>query len=223
MKKIFSFAIAVSVLIFLLPSCDNKSKKAFEASKVAYENVNSAYKIAEDYGADIYEAWRLGIYDDDEILEKGCAYLAKELHISESEIKEGIAYTLAEMDEGWENCSEEDRADYRENADYTFVVMEDNLFSWCVLITSNSYAANGKVKEAQEYLDAAKEQMKELSQSYSDYEHYPSLKGYYTTTNSFFDFCQNPTGSFEQIKTTIESYRSTARDYKADLDYIFED
>ena len=65
--------------------------------------------------------------------------------------------------------------------------------------------------------------MKELSESYSDYEHYPALKGYYTTTSSFFDFCQNPTGSFEQLKTTVEDYKTTARDFNADLDYIFED
>lgn len=68
-----------------------------------------------------------------------------------------------------------------------------------------------KVEKAQTALDAAKAQMKELSQEYSDYEHYPNLKGYYTTTSAFFDFCNNPFGSFEQLKDTINH------------DYIFED
>ena len=78
-------------------------------------------------------------------------------------------------------------------------------------------------EEAQNVLNNAKTQMKELSERYSDYEHYPNLKGYYTTTSSFFDFCQNPTGSFEQVKDTINDYKNEARDYISDLDYIFED
>ncbi len=223
MKNFLAFLVSISILACFLSSCGNTNKKAFEASKVAYKNVNSAYKTVENYGSDIYEAWRIGIFDDDEILDEGCSYLAGELSLSESEIKEGVAYTLAAAGDGWDNCSEEERAKYRNMADYTFKMMEEDLFSWCVIVVSNSYVANGKVEEIQGYLDTAKEQMKELSENYSDYEHYPSLKGYYTTTNSFFNFCQDPTGSFEQIKTTIESYKTTARDYKADLDYIFED
>lgn len=46
---------------------------------------------------------------------------------------------------------------------------------------------------------------------------------YYTSTSSFFEFCQNPTGSFEQVVNTINDYKNEARDYKNDLDYIFED
>ena len=65
--------------------------------------------------------------------------------------------------------------------------------------------------------------MKTLSEKYSDYEHYPALKGYYTTTDAFFDFCQNPSGSFEQVKTTINDYRNDCRSYNKDLNYIFED
>ena len=77
--------------------------------------------------------------------------------------------------------------------------------------------------EVQTAINTAKEQMKKLSDKYSDYEHYPNLKGYYTTTSSFFDFCQNPTGSFEQMKNTINDYKNEARDYISDLDYIFEE
>lgn len=70
---------------------------------------------------------------------------------------------------------------------------------------------NGKAEEAQTALDAAKTQMKELSEKHSDYEHYPNLKGYFTTTSSFLEFCQNPTGSFEQLKDTINDYKNKAR------------
>ena len=79
------------------------------------------------------------------------------------------------------------------------------------------------MKTAQTTPDEAKVLMKKLSKMYSDYEHYPNLKGYYTTTKSFFDFCQNPTGSFAQYKNMLNDYRNEACDYISDLDYILEE
>lgn len=225
MKKIAAFVLAMGMLVSLTACGGGKDKKAFEASKAAYENVNAAYEITEKYGSKIYDAWRLGIYDDDEIIDGGCAYLAEELFIPEDEIAAGAAYSMVKfLGMDWDALSEEEKSTYIEKADGTFKIMDEKqLFTWCVTVVSNAYIVNGKVEEAQAYLTEAKAQMKDLSANYSDYEHYPALKGYYTTTSSFFDFCQNPTGSFEQLKTTIENYKTTARDYNADLNYIFED
>ena len=223
MKKITAI-IMVLAMCFSMTACGGGDKKAFEASKAAYDNVDVAYEITEQFGSDLYEAWRLGIYDDEEILEDGVAHLATELSLSEDELKEGVGYVMAEMTgEDWFEMSEEDKATITENTDIIFGMMEDDLFSFCVMVVTGAYTANGKVEEAQNALNEAKAQMKELSANYSDYEHYPNLKGYYTTTSSFFDFCQNPTGSFEQVKDTINDYKNEARDYISDLDYIFED
>lgn len=223
MKKLTAI-ILVLVMCVSMTACGGGNKKAFEASKAAYDNVDIAYEITEQFGSDLYEAWRLGIYDDDEILEDGVAHLATELSLSEDELKEGVGYVMAEMTgEDWFEMSDEDKATITENTDIIFGLMEDNLFSFCVMVVTGAYTANGKVEEAQNALNAAKAQMKELSEKYSDYEHYPNLKGYYTTTSSFFDFCQNPTGSFEQVKDTINDYKNEARDYISDLDYIFEE
>ncbi len=224
MKKIVSLILAMTMALPLSACSGGKDKKAFEASKAAYDNVNSAYEITEKYGSDIYEAWRLGIYEKKDLQKNGCSTLAKELSLTEDEIAAGAGYTAAKVvGENWDSLSEEEKENYIGRADKYFSNFEDEMFTWCVELTSNAYIVNGKVEEAQKYLDEAKIQMKELSSDYSDYEHYPALKGYYTTTSSFFDFCQNPTGSFEQLKTTVEDYKSTARDYNADLDYIFEE
>lgn len=222
MKKkvilLLTFTLSIS-----LCSCGG-NKKAFEASKAAYDNVDVAYEIIEQFGSDLYEAWRLGIYDDEEILEDGLKHLASELSLSEEELGGGVAYVMNELSgKEWSEITDEDRRTYADSADLFFDMMEDNLFSFCVMIVDGAYIANGKVEEAQSALDTAKIQMKELSEKYSDYEHYPNLKGYYTTTSSFFDFCQNPTGSFEQVKDTINDYKNEARDYISDLDYIFEE
>ena len=206
--------------------CDKHlaGKKAFDASKVAYDSIDVAYEITEQYGSDVYEAWRMGIYDKDEILDDDVTYLASELSLSEEDIKLGVAYTVSElMGQDWGTLTEESKKAYCAEADLYFYLMEDDLFTFCVMVVSNAYKVNGKVDEAKNALDEAKAQMKELSEKYSDYEHYPNLKGYYTTTSSFFDFCQNPTGSFEQVKDTINDYKNEARDYISDLDYIFEE
>lgn len=217
------------LLILSLVACsDGKNKKAFEASKEAYDNINTAYELTSDFGSDIYDAWYTAIYESDELIDGGCEYLAKSLNLSEDELMDGAVYTLLQV-EGKElsECSEDDIENLKAAADVILEKINDNqnlsLFSWCLFMVENAYMVNEKVNEIQAYLDAAKAQMKDLSENYSDYEHYPALKGYYTTTSSFFDFCQNSTGSFEQAKTTIEKYKTDARDYKADLDYIFED
>lgn len=221
MKKILAMVL-VLVMSISLTACGG-NKKAFNASKEAYDNVTTAYEITEQFGSDIYEAWRLGIYDDDEILDDGIKHLATELSLSEDEIRMGIVYFLVQMTgSDWETVSEDEKNQLAKNADAAFSIMEDDLFSFCVMVVTGAYNANGKIEEAQNALDVAKGQMKELSEKYSDYEHYPNLKEYYTTTSSFFDFCQNPTGSFEQVKETVNEYKNEARDYISDLDYIFE-
>lgn len=223
MKKLTAILLVLAMCI-AMTACGGGNKKAFEASKVAYDNIDIAYEITAQFGSDLYEAWRLGIYNDDEILEDGVAYLATELSLSEEELKEGVGYVMAKIaGEDWSEMSDEYKTTITENTGILFKMMEDDLFSFCVMVVTGAYTVNGKVEEAQNALDAAKAQMKELSENYSDYEHYPNLKGYYTTTSSFFDFCQNPTGSFEQVKDTINNYKNKARDYISDLDYIFEE
>lgn len=223
MKKLATIILALAMCLSMA-ACGGGTKKAFEISKTAYDNIDIAYEITEQFGSDIYEAWRLGIYDKDEILDEGASYLATELSLSADEIRAGTAYTIVSIiGEDWDTMSEEDKESYINKADAMFSAMEDDLFSFCVMSVSNAYLVNGSVEEAQTALDEAKATMKELSADYSDYEHYPNLKGYYTTTSSFFEFCNNPTGSFEQVKNTINDYKNEARDYVSDLDYIFEE
>lgn len=221
MKKVLAFII-LFLMILSFVSC-NVKEQAYEKSKLAYDNVKIAYEITEKMGKDIYEAWRLGIYDDDEILDDGVSHLASKLSLSEKELEEGVGYYVAQiMGEKWDNLSDSQKKDYSKKANLYFNIMKDDLFSFCVKAVTNAFIVNGNVKKAKTALNNAKIQMKELSKNYSDYEHYPNLKGYYTTTSSFFNFCQDPTGSFEQIKNTINDYNNKARDYISDLDYIFE-
>lgn len=228
MKKVLSLVL-IMVMSISFVACGSK-EGAYEISKEAYDNVKKAYEISDAMGSDIYEAWSLGIYSKDEVREDGAKFLAKKMNLTEDEIEEGILYCILTIDDedGYLNASADERAQAKKTAKRYFssifgLYEEDNLFSACVFAVVGAYKANGKVDEAQSALNEAKGKMKELSASYSDYEHYPNLKEYYTTTSAYFDFCQNPDGSFEQIKDTLNDYRNEARDLNNDLDYIFED
>ena len=208
-------------MVFSLTACGGGNKKALAASKEAYKCINDAYTMVEKYGDDIYEAWRMGIYDSDDD-EFSLSYMAKQMNLSESELKMGMVYLTYESE--WDTMTEQDKQEKVKQADSMFalaVLVFSSTFSMCVEIVKDAYLVSGKTNEITGLLDSAKDQMKILSEQYSNYEHYPSLKGYYTTTTSFFEFCKNPTGNFDQIKTTINDYRNSARDYKSSLDYIF--
>lgn len=203
MKRAITICLSYALLLTLC-ACGNSNKKAFEAANEAFGNIDKAYNMVEDFGSDVYEAWRLAIYEDDDISVK---FLAGKLALSENEINAAIDEVCGINGVG----------------DMFFTLYNDNLFSACVIMVSKAYELNGRVDEIDGYLLEAKGQMKEMSEKYSDYEHYANLKGYYTTTNAFFEFCQNPTGSFNQVVDTINNYKNDARDFRNDLAYIFEE
>lgn len=207
-----------------------ESKRAFTVSKDAYDEITAAYEITSVFGTNVYTAWHRAIYDKESVLEGGIEYLSKELGLTKEELCEGTAFALATWGarKDWNELDDTEKGVYRATAKgddigaFSFYDNNDLLFSFCTQCVVGTYITNGEVEEVQKSLNEAKSLMKELSDKYSDYEHYPSLKGYYTTTKSYFDFCQNPTGSFNQLTDTVNNYSNEIRDYKADLDYIFE-
>lgn len=218
----------ITVMSFSLVACGGDdsgkkepSKSAYDISKEAYDKIKIAHDITEAFASDLYEAWRLGIYDDDEVRDGGAKYLAKELSLSEKEIIDGLVYSYYGNDEDYNNASASEKENIKNKVSVFFT--GDSIFSSCVFAVSGAYKVNGKVKEAQDAIDEAKALMKELSSDYSDYEHYPSLKEFFTNTSAYFDFCQNPDGSFEQVKNTINDYRNKSRELNNDLNFIFED
>lgn len=213
MKKMIALILA-AVMLLSMAACGSGdvSKKAFEDSKEAFRLVTNAYLGTNEYSQDIYEAWRLGVnsrkdYDD----EKNLSDFADEMHIEEIYIKQAIAKLLfkEEYEYGdWELLP------YMFNGSY---------FSAWVSVISEAYVCSGDVAEISGQLNEAKNLMKRLGSDYADYEHYPVLKEYFTNTLAFFDFCQNPEGTFDQVVETFNAYRNNAREYFFDLNYVFCD
>ena len=215
MKKIIAIILA-AVMLLSLAACggseDSSKQLAFEQSKEAFREITTAYLAINMYSQDIYEAWRIGVnsrkdYDD----ESNLSDFAYEMHIDEESIKQAVAELLFK--------------DSYEYGDWELLpyMYDGSYFSAWVSVISEAYVCSGDVDKISEHLNNAKALMKQLSDDYSDYEHYPVLKEYFTNTLAFFDFCQNPEGSFEQVVETFNSYRNNAREHFFDLNYVFCD
>ena len=210
-----------------------KKAKIFVVASEAFQLIDNANKDIEVYGADIYEAWLTGITDTDKVKKEGISYLSKDLEISEEDLYIGLAILLTENleDFDWDNSSDDKKEQIYEIVktpevfDFVLYLSPDknDIPSICVNVVVRAYKHNGSTDKIQENMNEAKIKMKEMSEKYSDYEHYSSLKNYYTTANAFFEFCLEPSGSFEQFKDTVNEYKNDARKYRNDLAYIFED
>ena len=224
MKKIVSILLIVAMSISLC-ACGNSNKKAYKLSKEAYGNISAAYSIVDALGTDIYEAWQKGIYEESEpnFLE----YLSNFTKLSYDELK--LGYSAHSYGEKWEEWTEEKKDEILSNSagvEASFnldAALTDATFVVAVLSVISAYEETGKTKEAEAFLTSAKSQMKEMSEKFSDYEHYPALKEYYMATSSFLDYCKSPTGAFEEAKNTIGNYRNSARDYQIGLECFLED
>ena len=198
-------------------------KRAFELSKQVFNQISEAYGIASDFSDDIYESWRMAIYNSDDILESGTAYLVKSLHISERDLIDGLAYTVADLTGSTEyaEVAENGYDLYSEYSYAIFQLLKSSLFTVCVRVTTNAYILNGEAEKAENALSDATGLMKELNEKYPDYEYYTKLKELLTQVSALLDFCNNPIGSFEQVKVTINDYKNNIRDLTNDLNYIY--
>lgn len=162
-------------------------------------------------------------YNSDDILESGTAYLVKSLHISERDLIDGLAYTVADLTGSTEyaEVAENGYDLYSEYSYAIFQLLKSSLFTVCVRVTTNAYILNGEAEKAENALSDATGLMKELNEKYPDYEYYTKLKELLTQVSALLDFCNNPIGSFEQVKVTINDYKNNIRDLTNDLNYIY--
>ena len=203
------------------------NRKAYDISKEAYENITKAYEIVEQYGDDIYDGWYIGIFNTDELYDTGSRYLASELNLSEEDVAHGFAFALVDaFGWNWDEIDQETKEQYMiidgSGTYFLAVSLLADIKTFCVECVNGAYEVTGKTEEALLALEEAKAIMKQMSEKYEDYEHYPALKAYYTETSSFLDFCSNPTGSFDQLPETLNKYKNNIRDLSSDLAYIFE-
>lgn len=198
-------------------------------AKEVYENIKSAWTIADQTGTGIYNVWHGWVYEKEEMSSGGLQFFADKASISLDDIVEGFSARnyvneqFAKTGVNWNDISESDKEFYRDATVKAFeqarkarqyAGMSDVLWG-----TVYSFMLNGYVDGAQTLLESAKQELKELP---ADYEYYSALKDFYTTTSALVDFCGSPSGSLDQYKVLLNDYRKEARDYMNDLDFVFE-
>ena len=209
MKK-FICLLLVIVMTFSFSACtggNTTSQVAFTSAQTTYGNLMSAYEKIDAIGSDIYEAWRIGVYETPSI-----SKLDEKLNLSYEELNAAAEVLGAGM------------IAYHNVGDSVFYLFGDvSKFSICVELVEEAYKLKGTYEEIDNLLASAKSEMKAMSEQYSDYEHYDNLKKMYSIVDSYAEFCKDPTGSFDQLTETINDYRNDIRDLESDLGYIFED
>ena len=198
-------------------------------AKEVYENIKSAWTIADQMGTGIYNVWHGWVYEKEEMSSGGLQFFADKASLGLEDIVEGFAARnyvneqFAKTGVNWNDISESDKEFYRDATVKAFeqarkarqyAGMSDVLWG-----TVYSFMLNGYVDGAQTLLGTAKQELKELP---ADYEYYSALKDFYTTTSALVDFCGSPSGSLDQYKVLLNDYRKEARDYMNDLDFVFE-
>ena len=251
MRRTVAILLVLLMVLPLCGFSKSDKEYVFGKSKEAYDSINEAYIGTEFISGRLYEAWHQCVNNNEfrkltEIKDykkdpdSAMKYLAEKVEIKYDYMLAGgkaALYAVLGVDPdnipaNVEKSVNSIIAGYEQSPDIGFALigqinssMKKNISLADYVVSMTIYAIKeaGLIDEIQELLDDSKAVMKELSKDYSDYEHYPNLKGLYTTTSSFFDFCQHPTGSFEQCVSTMNDYKNKARDYKASLDFIFED
>ena len=240
MKKIISILLVIAICLSF-SACATKNDKAYNLSKDVFSEISAAFEIMEQISGDIISAWTVGIYDTKALgYSDGFELFCNSVSLSEDDIWKGLAYYEYITDEYSEYSNPdftffnldyyieyliENKSTFYFNSSYNnsgIIYKYDNVFTGCVMLVIYSYEQNGKIGEVEELLTSAELKIKQLSEKYSDYEHYSSLKEYYSTARSMFSFCQSPTGTLEQAKNNTNNYKNTADTCYNNLYYFFE-
>ena len=64
--------------------------------------------------------------------------------------------------------------------------------------------------------------MQTLTSVYEDYTYYPKLKELYSAVNSYAEFVITPTGSFEQLADTVNTFENNIRTLQSDVGFLFD-
>ena len=211
MKKIFTFILA-ALLILSLVGCSNTTPQEsnslqekeyeYEQAQKAYAELNKAANLCEDAMDVVYGAWYFAIYE----AEMG---VSNYKNYDGFEARTGLKYS--EIETAMQSLGlSYDKAYYLTEISYAVKIAQ------LCLINKNVYA------DAQSCIDNAKAYLKEVTDKYADYTAYPTLKLYYSEVSSYLEFAKSPSGSFSQLKTTIDNYETNIRTYKNDLSFTLE-
>lgn len=199
-----------------------------ELLKEIYLELTQVYEILDQHGSDLYGAWRLGIHHKDKFqgsnLNGSMKYLSSELFVSYEDLLDGAAYTLITKVYGsdWDEKTEEVKQKNRDAVatGTLFYMCKNQIPAACVNTVIGAYLLNNSVADITLALDGYTEKIAQVTAEDVFDQEREQLEKFYITVTSYLDYCQNPTGSFNQSSDTLSGYRTAARDCIAALDAL---
>ena len=186
----------------------NKENEIIAAGN-AYKSLNEAKEYCENIMATIYNAWYFSIYQGEYysnyegILSGFCETTGLK--------KDDVAAKVEEYLEV-NGLSQKDSQ--------RFVLFKNS--SSVVKIVLSIHIKNESYSTVSSLLDSAKESLKSVTSKYEDETGYSMLKSYHSAVSSYLEFCKSPSGSFNQLSTTIDTYENNCNKHKNDLSFVFD-
>ena len=226
-KKSICLFLVVVLLFAALSACgstENKKEKAKEVLNLLL-NVSAAIDI---FGDDIVSAFSFGIKN-----QKETSYtindIAKDLsYFSKEELQFEMLYLI--MGEKWQGKSlEEMQSEFNNFMSTSSYLLDTEV--WVYAYGKSSYWVNvielanvhtGRADKIQSTLDEAKSKLKELSEKNPDYNVCEKLKDLYLKIVAQQDFCNNPSGTLDEIKEKVSTFNQYVQNAKNELSFDLE-
>ena len=184
--------------------CNELSPMANEvnAGNDAYWSLKTAHELCVELMNSIYGAWYFAIYKADDYLNtQSCLeHFCSQTNLDYNEALTALNDVLDNMGIS--------------NPTGTEQLAALRTFSIAVDIAVQTYINNGTYDVIDTNLSKAKTSLKSLTNTYDNDTGYSTLKSYYSEVAAYAEFCESPTGSFGQLKTTIDTYETNLRNYK---------
>ena len=147
------------------------------------------------------------------------------LFLSYDEVLDGecYAWTVYLFKQEWGSETEEQMQKSRESiATGTLFYMSKDKKAACIATVIGAYKLNGdadRVNGAFEKYNALEYSVQKNERISKEVE---TLDRLYTSMKSFFDFCQSPSGSFNQVGDSMSQYRRDVQECMTTLDRILK-
>lgn len=177
-------------------------EKVFQNASIAFDKLNQITELCVKGMDDIYDSWYIGLYESD---------------ISDIPTKGSLITLISEKT----SFSNEELVKACNDLNLRVLELYTD-WNYCIWIVEQAHVNRGTYDRIHTLLTEVNSALKEIGDSYSDYEYYPTLKSYYAKASSYADFFENTTGSFNQLADTINDYENALRTYQSDLSFIFQ-
>lgn len=190
-----------------------QSEIVYSNAKEAYEKLNEVADMCVSGMDDIYGAWYFGIYEAKDVRSTSastfCYSMALEVpNFSSDELEEATQAYANYYGNDW--CTKD-----------KIVSWAKNDWQKCVEIVEMAFVQKDYYSSIEKEMAEAEGILQELTNTYDDYTYYPKLKDYYSSVKSYVDFFTSPSGSFNQLADTINSYENSIRTTAADVSFLF--